>query len=482
MQALRIRMRDDDIKLVVPADLSSMTTYVLLEQEAWFEKEPTFLRRWLKPGMTVIDVGANLGVYAVPMARLVGPRGRVFAYEPGSEPRRLLEQSRDLNQAANLEVIGLALSDSEREGRLSTRTSSEYSALGDDGEGEPVCITALDHELSRFQSAFPDFIKIDAEGEEERILAGGRELFVRHSPLVMFEVKAESGVHTGLFTAFGQMGYRLFRLLVGAPILVPFDPAVGPDPFELNLFAAKPDRVASLCAKDFAVDQISDWESTPATLAAGAKSLRRQPFGRMFGERLQDAAQIDPDYATGLAAFAAWRTTSLPAQIRCAALHHAYRMLAALCNRSPTTARYSTFARVAWEGGWRGESIVALRQMAAYTRQNPFQPSEPCWPANPRFDDIPTAGNPALWFATAILEQLEIAQGYSSYVTGMSPWLDWLCQQPLASHEMHRRKTLIAARKGATPMVPAVLCNVAKDHLNVDIWRSGKVPGTRIDR
>lgn len=482
MQPLRIRMRDDDVKLAVPADLSSMTTYVLLEQEAWFEKEPTFLRRWLKPGMTAIDIGANLGVYALPMARLVGPRGRVFAYEPGSEPRRLLEQSRDINDVSNLEVIDLALSDGEREGLLSTRSSSEYGSLDDDREGEPVRITALDRELHKFQSVSPDFIKIDAEGEEERILAGGREFFARHSPLVMFEIKAESGVHTNLFTAFGRMGYRLFRLLAGAPILVPFDPALGPDPFELNLFAAKPDRSASLCAKDLAVDHIPEWEASSAALAAGVRSLRGQAFARMFGEQPQDATQIDPDYATGLAAFAAWRTTSLPARIRCAGLHAAYRILAALCNRSPTTARYSTFARVAWDGGWRGESIVALRQMAAYTRQNPFQPTEPCWPANPRFDDIPAAGNPALWFATAILEQLEIGQSYSSYVTGMSPWLDWLCQQPLASHEIHRRKTLIAARKGANPVVPTALRKAAKDHVNVEIWRGGRIPGTRVDR
>src|SRR6516162_2191352 len=110
MQPLRIRLRDDDVRLAVPADLSAMSTYVLLEQEAWFEKEPTFLRRWLKPGMTAIDIGANLGVYALPMARLVGPNGRVFAYEPGSEARGLLKESRDINVASNLEIFDLALS------------------------------------------------------------------------------------------------------------------------------------------------------------------------------------------------------------------------------------------------------------------------------------------------------------------------------------------------------------------------------------
>jgi len=474
-------MRDDDVKLVVPADLSSMTTYVLLEQEAWFEKEPAFLRRWLKPGMTAIDVGANLGVYALPMARLVGPRGRVVAYEPGGAARQLLEESRGLNDASGLEVVGLALSDSEREGRLRIRASSEHNALDDDGDGEPVRITTLDRELARLQSASADFIKIDAEGEEERILAGGREFFARQSPLVMFEVKAEKGVHANLLTTFGQMGYRLFRLLVGAPILVPFEPAVGPDPFELNLFAAKPDRVASLCAEGVAVDRISDWEADPDAIAAGLRALRRRAFARMFGERLQDPGRIDPDYAAGLAAFAAWRNASLPAPARCAALYAAYRTLAALCNRSPTTARYATFARVAQEGGWRGESVVALRQMAAYTRQHPYQADEPCWPANPRFDDIPGAGNPAAWFATAVLEQLEMAQTYSSFITGMTPWLDWLCGQALASHEMLRRRTLIEARRGADPPVPPPLRKAAKDHVNVDIWRGGKVPGTRVD-
>jgi hypothetical protein len=199
----------------------------------------------------------------------------------------------------------------------------------------------------------------------------------------------------------------------------------------------------------------------------------------MFGDALR-TANIDPAYAKGLAGCAAWRTASLLARTRCAALFFAYRTLAALCNRSPTTARYSTFARVAWEGGWRGESVVALRQMAAYTRHAPFRPTEPCWPANPRFDDI-AADDPAGWFATGTLEQLERASGYSSYFTGPSPWIGWLTQQPLASPEMHRRKVLSEASKGLNPSIPPALREAARDHLNADLWRDGKVPGTRVD-
>lgn len=94
----------DGISLAVPATLRSLTAYVLLEQEHWFEKEIVFLREWLHSGMTAIDIGANLGVYSLPMARFLKGSGKVFAYEPASEPRSLLAQSRELNGAMNLQI------------------------------------------------------------------------------------------------------------------------------------------------------------------------------------------------------------------------------------------------------------------------------------------------------------------------------------------------------------------------------------------
>ena len=202
----------------------------------------------------------------------------------------------------------------------------------------------------------------------------------------------------------------------------------------------------------------------------------------MFGQLLENANQIDSDYAKALAAVAVWRTNVLPARTRCGALFFAHQTLAALCNRAPTTARYSTFARLAWEGGWRGECVTTLKQMAAYIQRIPFQPIEPCWPANPRFDDIAVGSNPATWFATGVVEQLERAYSYSTRFSGLSPWLPSLCEQTTTSHEMHRRKTLVAARGGINPIVPSCLQQEAPDHLNADIWRSGMVPGTRVTR
>jgi len=60
MADMLLRMTDGT-QIAVPASLDAMTTYVILEQETWFEKEMAFVARWLRPGMTAIDIGANLG-------------------------------------------------------------------------------------------------------------------------------------------------------------------------------------------------------------------------------------------------------------------------------------------------------------------------------------------------------------------------------------------------------------------------------------
>jgi len=56
----------------------SVTTYVLIEQEDWFEREIAFVRRLLQPGMRVIDIGANYGTYTLTMAQAVTPNGQIL--------------------------------------------------------------------------------------------------------------------------------------------------------------------------------------------------------------------------------------------------------------------------------------------------------------------------------------------------------------------------------------------------------------------
>jgi FkbM family methyltransferase len=477
LNALELKV-SDGVTLAVPASLESFTTYVLLEQEAWFEKEMIFLRHWLLPGMTVIDIGANLGAYSLPMARSVGPTGRVFAYEPGSEARALLERSRKLNAADNLQIFAFALSDSAREGRLVFGNSSEFNALGDSGAGETVRITSFDREDAVRGWPSPDFVKIDAEGEEVRILEGGRNFFARHSPLIMFEIKAGAGTNEQLRALFPAMGYHLFRQLGDAPVLVPDDTAQPLDKFELNLFAAKPDRASALSQAGLLVDAIPDWVPSESDCKKADSFWRGHQFASLVDMSGGNSVSQDPDYRNSLAAYATWRDPDVPVATRCAALAFALGGLRSACTRAPTAGRLSTLARVAWEWGARGESVGALQLLLGMLQSGQIQFGEPFWPASIRFESIALGVQPGDWFAGAAAEQLERASGYSTICTGPSSFLGWLCSQPFAPIEMERRRILLAARAGQRPGVPKRLRVSAVDHLNASVWRAGQVPGT----
>src|SRR5579862_3336094 len=80
----------DGVRIVVPNALDLITPYVLREQQDFFEDELRFVRELLQPGQTVVDIGANYGVYTLPMAQRVGPSGHVWAFEPASSTAQIL--------------------------------------------------------------------------------------------------------------------------------------------------------------------------------------------------------------------------------------------------------------------------------------------------------------------------------------------------------------------------------------------------------
>jgi FkbM family methyltransferase len=477
MNELFLRLKSG-VSLAVPPTLGSMTTYVLLEQEDWFEKELGFLLRWLRPGMTVIDIGANVGVYSLPLARRVAPHGHVFAYEPGSAPRTMLERSRTHNRADNLHIIPAAVSDSPREGQLVLGVSSELNSLQGSGPGEPVQITSLDMEEGTRGWDTVDFIKIDAEGEEERILAGAKSFFERHSPLVMFEVKDDDVANETLRAAFPQRGYNVYRMHPGAMVLVADNAANALDRYELNLFAAKPDRAAALAKDGLLLDWVPNWVPDADAREKALDLLKAQAFAPAFS--MMFAGEPDANYRDAIAAYAMWRSPQRSLAQRIGALDFACRTLFDLCRSEPTIGRLSTLARATWEAGQRGICLIALKSFAEMVARGAMNVSEPFWPASARFDGIDPGAQRAPWLLASAFEHLERVNGYSSIFVPPEFDLDWLCAQPFVASEMERRRVLRRLAAGEQVEVPARLCVPADDHLNAEVWRAGLVPGTRV--
>lgn len=478
MSNLVVTMKNG-IRIAVPADLSSITTYVLLEQERWFEREIDFIRTALTPGTTAIDIGANLGIYTLSMAQALGPGGRVYAFEPAASVRTSLEYSRDLNGLTNVTVIGAALADEEKEGWLDHGHSSELNAIGEatgasDRQGERIRISTLDLQEVEQGWAPPDFIKIDAEGAEALILAGAPRFFSVHSPLVMYEVKAGMSHNTGLQQMFVDRGYATFRQLGTAPLLVPSPAEAALDGFELNLFACKPDRAAKLAAAGLLVQAPVPYTATAADRTAALRLFAAQPFAAPLAGMEGMADQIEPAYLDVLAAYAAWRDTTRPAAQRYGALLAALEGLRPLV-ADPATApatRLCSFARIAAEAGERVQAIGALNQVLQTLSEGAaLSIAEPFWPASERFDSIDPGPQFSAWFVAQVAETMERSCAYSSLFGRAPVELSWLATLPFVSLEMERRYLLRQMQDGHRPELPARLAVASPDHLNAELWQ-----------
>jgi FkbM family methyltransferase len=148
------------------------------------------LSRHVKPGMAVVDIGANIGYLTMLLASLVGPSGRVVAVEPNPDNIKLLEASRRVNgfdqvlviqAAAGRQTALLALSVSYSNGMTAELPSSPDAIFA----ARPVPCFALDAILPRDRPI--DLVKIDTEGAELNALIGMAQTVGRDRPVIVSE-------------------------------------------------------------------------------------------------------------------------------------------------------------------------------------------------------------------------------------------------------------------------------------------------------
>ncbi len=156
------------------------------------EPEVRCLDRFLDPGSVLVDVGASTGVYTLKAAQLVGAAGVVLALEPFLEIAAMLRRSIQANGFANVRLHECAAGDRAGTGLLWTNLGrpNSYSLVRRDPNASslPVPTVTLD-DLCRAEGLDRlDYLKIDVEGAEDRVLAGARELVARYRPVIQVEV------------------------------------------------------------------------------------------------------------------------------------------------------------------------------------------------------------------------------------------------------------------------------------------------------
>lgn len=158
-----------------------------------------FLINFIKPGMVIIDIGANIGLYSLLSAWLTEENGFVYSFEP--TPRTFITLQENAKQYRNIITIEKALLDDEREitffdygpkysflNTINNRISKHLSFLKKYTKPINLKTEVFDNLLRKKQIKIPDLIKIDVEGSEFHVLNGMKETIIRHRPYVTIEV------------------------------------------------------------------------------------------------------------------------------------------------------------------------------------------------------------------------------------------------------------------------------------------------------
>lgn len=145
------------------------------------------ITKYVQPGMTALDVGANIGCHTLRLARLVGETGRVIAFEPTPWGFAKLQKNISLNESHNITLEKLALSDSNGDDSVFLRSSWHLDGTtGDEGK-KPVTFIRLDDYVSQMGLTQIDFIKLDVDGYESRVLRGALATISRFRPMIIVE-------------------------------------------------------------------------------------------------------------------------------------------------------------------------------------------------------------------------------------------------------------------------------------------------------
>jgi FkbM family methyltransferase len=223
----------------------------------WESDEQALMRRFVRPGEVVFDIGAHIGLHTVLLSELVGAAGVVHAFEPNAGKATAL--ARTVAALPNAHLNAFALGEAEGCVPLYIPEDESMASLADWTYGREwhrrrtTCeVKRLDDLIARGELPDPDFIKCDVEGAELAVLRGGVAMLNRaEAPIVLYEVNQWAAHCFGLsmtaatdfLRSLSCAKYAIFYAQDNGRVLTPYDsPELG-DCFNLIAIpAARLDR------------------------------------------------------------------------------------------------------------------------------------------------------------------------------------------------------------------------------------------------
>jgi FkbM family methyltransferase len=187
-----LSVKKGDVVMKYNNDGDNQELLYLANWNKYYNEEFPKLKSLIKEGDTVIDVGSNIGFFALMMSKLVGKKGKVYCFEPSESIFSKLKENLTLNNITNVIAENKGLGEIE-ENKIIKR-NRKYSGMSSivlesDGElvDEKIIITSIDKYFSNIRESI-NLIKIDTEGYESQVLNGAVKTINLHRPIIYIEL------------------------------------------------------------------------------------------------------------------------------------------------------------------------------------------------------------------------------------------------------------------------------------------------------
>lgn len=422
------------IDVAVPASNGLTTPFVLKEQGDWFEDEIRFIRRYIQPHMRILDIGANYGLYTLSMAQLA-TKGSIWAFEPTPAVMECLRDSIARNQFTNVQPIQAGLSNRDGQAKLALNNNPELNSIQEvetkGGNYETIELKTIDACAEELSWQDLDFIKLDAEGEELRILEGGESTLRKLSPVIMYELKHVEKVNFSLIEKLETYGYQSYYLLPGPMVLLPFDSNHEVDPFQLNLFAIKDESVDELEARGLMSKHHPELHTGSALPKVDhdlwKTELEKKAFSSPFIDTWKQLDQENKDnafwgaYIHVFNLFTHYLYGNASPQQGVEILFHCDKELRHLKEQNDVFPISILHCRILFALGKRAEAVKTLGALISQATSGANIGLDfPFYPADERYDEIDPSSNLSNWIFSALLEPFETKKTFSSYFIGKS--------------------------------------------------------------
>lgn len=166
-----------------------------------------------QPGDVVIDAGAHIGFFTMRASRIVGPNGLVIAIEPHPDSFELLWTNIKFNSLNNVLPIRAALGDEEGFAQLSLgekgRTLAHSMEMVRSRRHLRVPLITLDQLIEKLGIIHLNFMKIDVEGAEHKVLRGGKKVLSYENVRVAMEVHPYENIKTNVINSLRALKYKV---------------------------------------------------------------------------------------------------------------------------------------------------------------------------------------------------------------------------------------------------------------------------------